>query len=135
MRSSAVGREVKPSLQISIPMRPVTRRPIVVLVLAVLAPIVLPGPALGWDRLGHQVVARIAWENMTEAAWRAAVEALLAAPEDTRIAELVPGGELPEAARVRALFQRAAVWPDRIKDEEHPAHRQDRPTWHYVNHF
>ncbi len=116
-------------------MRPVTRRPIVVLLLALLAPLALPGPALGWDRLGHQVVARIAWEHMTGAARRAAVEALRAAPEDTRIAELAPVGKLPEAARARLLFLRAATWPDRIKDEEHPAHRYDRGPWHYVNLF
>lgn len=106
--------------------------------IALLAPALVvlgAAPAQGWDRLGHEVVARIAWEHMTETARRAAVEALLSAPADAGIAALLPDRPSSREAGTRILFQRAAYWPDMIRDSEHTGHRYDRPPWHYVNLF
>jgi hypothetical protein len=91
-------------------------------------------PAYAWDELGHRVVARIAWDNMTPRARATAVRLLMAAPEVSGLAALMPRtGTLEE--RQRELFLWAAVWPDMIRGREHPGNRYAHSDWHYVNFF
>ena len=91
-------------------------------------------PAHAWDELGHRVVARIAWDHMTPAARAHAVRLLQAAPPGSGIAELMPStGTMEE--RQREWFIWAAVWPDMIRDRDHPGSRYAHSDWHYVNFF
>ena len=91
-------------------------------------------PAHAWDELGHRVVARIAWENMTPAARARAIEILRAAPPRSGIAALRPT-EGTEAERDREWFIWASYWPDLIRDRDHPGYVYAHSDWHYVNFF
>jgi hypothetical protein len=91
-------------------------------------------PALAWDPIGHQVVARIAWENMTPRARAAAVALLTNAPADAGLRELYPAtGVL--ATRDRTFFVKASTWPDLVRATNQPARRRkyNHSPWHYVN--
>src|SRR5436305_13921588 len=66
----------------------------------------VPGPAMGWGRLGHRVAGRIAEDRLTPAA-KAAVRGLLA-----------PGESLADISN----------WADEYRRD----HRETGP-WHYVN--
>ena len=107
-------------------------------VLAALAALVAvagsAAPARAWDELGHRVVARIAWENMTPEARAAAVRLLENGPLNAGLRELLPAVGTPEE-RQRELFVMAAYWPDMIRGREHPGYRFAHSDWHYVNFF
>jgi hypothetical protein len=98
----------------------------VVAAVASLAPLAMAEPAQAWDRTGHEVVARLAWETMSPAARARAVALLKAAPPDS---DLNPPGLTP-----RELFTRASYWPDIVRDEKFPARRAkySQPAWHYI---
>lgn len=90
-----------------------------------------PATASGWDATGHQVVARIAWDNMSPRARSAAVALLRSAPGDAGLAQLFPDDARPLAERERELFLKASVWPDIARDNP----KYHRGDWHYVNIF
>ena len=52
-------------------------------VLTLIVALVLPHTVLAWNATGHQVVAGIAWDNMTPTARRNAITLLQAAPADS----------------------------------------------------
>jgi hypothetical protein len=91
-------------------------------------------PAYAWDELGHRVVARIAWDEMTPRARAAAVRLLMNAPAGAGLRELMPPMGTDEE-RGRELFVMAAVWPDIIRSRTHPGYRFAHSDWHYVDHF
>ena len=64
------------------------------------------GPVLAWAPEGHQVVAAIAWQELTPAA-------------RTRVASLL-GGE--------AMMVLDSSWADEIREQ-----RPETSSWHYVN--
>lgn len=105
------------------------------LVTGLLLLVALPGPGRAWDALGHQVIARIAWESMSPDVRDEVTRELRGAPEPSGIRALAPAGEMRPGERARLLFQRAAVWADLVRDTAHRGHRYDRPPWHYVNFF
>ena len=109
----------------------------IALAVAAVAVMTLAGarPAYAWDELGHRVVARIAWDNMTPAARAGAVRLLMAAPPGSGIAELLPRDGRTLEERQRDWFVAAAVWPDQIRDRDHPGNRYAHSDWHYVNFF
>ena len=91
-----------------------------------------PRAALAWDDLGHMIVTRIAWSQLTPAT-RARVIALLEqAPADAGLAQLRPA---PGAAERDLMFAAyASTWPDLVRHEDPPArHAYNHPTWHYIN--
>jgi hypothetical protein len=94
-----------------------------------------PRQARAWDDIGHMTVARIAWENMTPRARAAAVAILRGAPASTGIPQLVNDPMWAGADAGRALFVRAASWPDYIRGREVAGHQFHQPSWHYVNFF
>jgi len=93
-------------------------------------------PARAWDDVGHMTVASIAWRRLSPAARARAVALLRAAPPDAGLAQLRPNSGGPEA-RDRALFARAATWPDLVKDRRDMARvrRYNHSSWHYVNQY
>lgn len=92
-----------------------------------------PAVARAWDEVGHQAIALVAWQALSPAARARAAALLRAAPPATGLAALRPATGGP-GARDRALFARAAAWPDYVKDRRAPAEMRafNRPTWHYV---
>jgi hypothetical protein len=86
-------------------------------------------PAVAWDALGHKVIARIAWEHMRPETRAKAIALLKAAPVDADLAE----PDLDD----RQLFERAATWPDIVRDEAFPARHEKyhHSNWHYINYF
>jgi hypothetical protein len=72
----------------------------------------VPAPALAWGRLGHRLVAALAWDELTPAT-RAAVAQLLAGEPDPTL----PG---------------IASWADELRDHD-PDLGKRTSKWHYVN--
>jgi hypothetical protein len=91
-------------------------------------------PAHAWDEVGHRVVARIAWDNMTPAARTRAIQLLRAAPARTGLAALEPSAGTDEA-RIREWFVQAAVWSDIIRSRNNIGFPYAHADWHYVNFF
>lgn len=95
-----------------------------------------PTAAHAWDEIGHEVIARIAWEQMTPRARAAAIALLSHAPEDSDLLDLYPlRGTAAE--RERTLFVEASTWSDIVRDRDFPerATKYHRGNWHYVNFF
>lgn len=71
-------------------------------------------PASAWWDDGHRLVAEIAWDELTERehSW---VDDLLAHHPDPTVRTLAD----------------ASVWPDLVREHEHPFHTHHRPGWHY----
>lgn len=103
----------------------------------------LATPSHAWNDFGHEVVARIAWQEL-EPEVRSRVLALFRqAPRDSRMhcldlnqdrrrgcgrfAYRLGDAETAEDGD-RILFERAAYWPDLARQLE----KYNRPTWHYI---
>ena len=100
-------------------------------------------PAHAWNDFGHELIARIAWQEL-EPEVRSRVLALFReAPRDSlmhcldlnqdrrrgcgRFAyRLGDAGSSEDADRI--LFERAAYWPDLARQLD----KYNRPTWHYI---
>ncbi len=105
--------------------------------LSLLALLLAAAPSTAWDRTGHLVVARIAWEEMSPTARSAAADLLAAAPEDADLRQLLPVDSRPLALRQAEHFQNAAYWPDIVRDLDFPERHQKyhHGDWHWINHF
>jgi S1/P1 nuclease len=87
------------------------------------------GSALAWNDTGHQVVALIAWDHLSEAT-REKVVALMAQSTSEPLTALLPQDGRPLAVRRREFFVRASTWADLIRGTA-----DDRPTWHHRSFF
>ena len=103
--------------------------------LAACATLLSPRPAHAWDDIGHMVVARIAWENMTPQARANAVAILRSAPAETGIPALANDPFWVGDDTGRGLFVRTATWADIIRGREAAGHSFHQASWHYVNFF
>lgn len=108
---------------------------VLILAALALAGLLAPARAFAWDDLGHRVVARIAWENMTLQARANAVALLRAAPEESGLPLLWRQGMWPDSIRDREFFVQAASWADVVRDRDFVGNSFHRPPWHYVNYF
>lgn len=94
----------------------------------------LAGDASAWDDVGHRITAYIAWQRMTPATRENVVRVLRAAPEDAQLSTfyMVYGPE-PEETRKREYFERAATWPDIVRDRafERRYKGYHHSNWHY----
>jgi S1/P1 Nuclease len=105
---------------------------------ALLLTLAAPPPLRAWNRAGHQIVARIAWDTMTPTVRERVVALLQAAPSDACLAELLPTDARPLAARRREFFLRASTWADIVRPADgdaRPCTRFHRSEWHHVNFF
>src|SRR5580698_3292501 len=74
----------------------------------------LVSPAAAWTAAGHRIIAAIAYARLTPQA-RARVDALIKShPDYDRFIHNAPSDA---AARARAGFLAASVWPDDIKGD------------------
>ena len=86
-------------------------------------------PASAWNGVGHEVVARVAWNQLDEETKREAVRLLLSTDEAVELSSMRPrfGGRQDQI-----LFERAATWPDYVRSA---VPDENRPQWHYTNYF
>lgn len=108
------------------------------LVLTLILALVLPQTALAFNATGHQVVAGIAWDNMTPTARRNAITLLQAAPPDACLLDLLRNDARPLAERQREFFMRASTWSDIVRpseDDTRACTRFHRRDWHFINYF
>ncbi len=94
-------------------------------------------PALAWNRTGHEIIAMLAYDQLTPEA-RAKVDAILKHHpryrEDLLADEAATeNGAADDAAMARRAFIAAAAWPDEIRAGDHPMHKFHRPQWHYID--
>lgn len=85
------------------------------------------GPASAWNDTGHQVVALIAWDNLSPGQRDTLVASMRQAEAGTRLPGLFPVDERAAEIRAREFFLRAATWPDLIRDAPELHHA----TWHH----
>ena len=107
-------------------------------VLTLIVALVFPQSVLAWNATGHQVVAGIAWDNMTPMARQNAIALLQAAPQDACLLELFPNDSRPVAERQREFFMRASTWPDIVRPSEEDTRactRFHNRDWHFINYF
>jgi len=92
-----------------------------------------------WNATGHQVVARIAWDNMTPGARRNAIALLQSAPVGACLRELFSTDPRPPEIRQREFFMRASTWPDIVRPHDasdtRPCTKFHRRDWHFINFF
>lgn len=79
-----------------------------------IAALLLSTPSFAWDATGHRIIAAIAYAQLTPQA-RAVVDELLRRHPDYAL--LSRNAPEDPAARARAVFLAAAVWPDTIKGD------------------
>lgn len=92
--------------------------------------IVLTGhlwPTWAWNDTGHQVVALIAWDNLSTGLRNTLVAMMREGEPATRLPGLFPQDKRPMEVRAREFFRRAATWPDLVRDAPELHHR----TWHH----
>ncbi|MCB1024333.1 MAG: S1/P1 nuclease [Acidobacteria bacterium] len=95
-------------------------------------------PALSWDDVGHKLSAYIAWDQMTPAARKTAIDILLNAPEDSHLSVLFDAfNSRSKAVKERELFMFASIWGDVIRNRqfENRYKKYNQPTWHYSDIF
>jgi len=93
---------------------------------------VFAAPTLAWNALGHEVVAEIAWQQLSAEQRQNIVDILRRHPRfDTDFANEMDDDTLKgdKASQDHWVFLHAATWPDQIRGIE----EYDRPTWHYID--
>ena len=76
-----------------------------------------------WNNTGHEIIANIAWQNLSPAA-REKITALLHAHPD--YAEYLSHSPDPANADLHA-FELAATWPDWVRTPGRPQYRYNHP--------
>lgn len=87
--------------------------------------------ASAWDGTGHEIIAQIAWQNLSPEA-REKISTLLHALPD--YAEILTANAAPaDPDRDHEAFLIAATWPDIVRTPGKPQYRYNHPQWHYVD--
>ena len=110
---------------------------------AIVAFLAAAAPAHAWNDFGHELVARIAWQELEPEVRSRVVALLRQAPADSRMhcldlnqdrrrgcgrfAYRLDSADNDEVGD-RILFERAAYWADLARELE----KYNRPTWHYI---
>ncbi len=87
-------------------------------------------PASAWNGTGHEIVALIAWQDLTPQA-RENVTRLLQAHPD--YADMLTKADTPADDKPRQAFLTAATWPDLVRTPGGKSYRYNHPVWHYVD--
>jgi S1/P1 Nuclease len=86
---------------------------------------------LAWNSTGHETVAQIAYDNLSPPT-RAKI--ILVLQQHPRLKEDLLLGIGPGEDPDRAIFLRAATWPDMIRSPINPmSHTEHHGRWHYVD--
>jgi hypothetical protein len=105
--------------------------------LSILAIFLIASPAIAWDEAGHELIAEIAFDLLSDGDQQHFVEILRAHPrfkEDfvSRMPDAI--ATATESEKARWLFAQASIWPDIIRNlGEEIRLQHHRGTWHYIN--
>jgi len=97
----------------------------------IIAFIFFAAPCYAWNSTGHEIVAQIAFDNLTPDTKAKMIAILKLHPRlhQDLLADAAPG-EDPD----RAMFLRAATWPDMVRYPINPMSRtENHGPWHYVD--
>jgi len=88
-----------------------------------------------WNESGHQVVAALAWDNLSEKARKNIIAILKEANPDTDIQALFDDSFKKDAEK--AWFMKVAYWPDIVRDKEKKERyeKYHRSHWHYIERY
>jgi S1/P1 Nuclease len=94
--------------------------------------IILAGVRLcaAWNGTGHQVIALIAWNNLSPEARAKVVRLLQAHPN---YSSMLTKADVPADKKDRDAFLVAATWPDLVRTPTSPGAKYNHPVWHYVD--
>ena len=99
---------------------------------AILLALVLPSQSFAWNFVGHELVARIAWDQLTPHA-REQVR-LLIRQHPALKADLIKDMPADFGDKDMYAFIVSATWPDIIRSQMDPWHEKyHHPTWHYID--
>lgn len=89
------------------------------------------GPCFAWNSTGHEIVAQIAWDQLSPQS-RSALAAVL--KNHPRLKEDLLHDEDRSKDTDLAMFLRAATWPDMVRYPIHPMNRTEHHgRWHYID--
>ena len=88
-----------------------------------------PSVAAAWNGVGHELVSRIAWQDLSPSAREQAIALLVGTEEDLAIRAMRPAYG---ARRDQVWFERVSTWPDWVRSE---LPSENRSGWHYTNYF
>jgi len=92
----------------------------------------LINPAFAWNFVGHEVIARIAWDRITPEARESIVAILRQHPALEH--DLLKGMPADFGDADLFAFMVAATWPDIIRDKANPWNAtHHHSVWHYIN--
>jgi hypothetical protein len=84
-----------------------------------------------WNSTGHEVVAQVAYDQLSPATKSVIVKALR---EHPRLHQDLLSDEVRAKDDDLAIFLRAATWPDFVRFPAYPlTHTENHPIWHYVD--
>ncbi len=84
-----------------------------------------------WNSTGHEIVAQIAFDQLSPGTKTAIITILKGHP---RLNEDLLHDEVRAKDDDLAMFLRAATWPDMVRFPAHPlTHLENHPKWHYVD--
>ena len=86
-----------------------------------------------WNPRGHMIVAAIAYQSLTKQNQATIADLLQQHPEYHRKWRQGYHHLTDDVELGLYLFMQASVWPDEIRDINHPQHHLDAPKWHYMN--
>jgi S1/P1 Nuclease len=99
--------------------------------LSVLFLMLCPAVCRAWNSTGHEIIAQIAYDHLTPAARGKLVAILKFHP---RLHEDLMNDMKAGEDADRAIFLRAATWPDEVRFPLNPLNRtESHPVWHYVD--
>ena len=86
--------------------------------------------AEAWWESGHEIVALIAWNDLTPEAKAKVIRLLRAHPD---FQAMLTKEQTPEAEKDREAFLTGSIWPDLIKVPNNRSIKYNHPIWHYVD--
>lgn len=106
-------------------------------VLLLIICLLAPAKSFAWNSTGHEVVARIAWENMQPSTRIKVIRLLAQAPSDSDIVSVFPQDDRPALIRERDFFVLTSIWADIVRDDDMPERKAKyhHSNWHYTNFF
>ena len=86
--------------------------------------------ACAWNGTGHEIIALIAWQDLTPQTRQTITRLLNAHPDhDTLLTKATTSAD----NKPREAFLTAATWPDLVRTPNTPSSKYNHPVWHYVD--
>src|SRR5256885_12274284 len=108
------------------------KHPKYLVIVILIAALGAANPARAWNATGHEVIAEIAWRNLTP---KVRDKVLTLLKQHPHFAKRLEGADVTSEPVDYALrvFMRASTWPDMMRSgtgAERPYHHSE---WHYID--